>query len=90
MYSLVYIEKESLMGNLKPKIQIKNNLHVLRASLKITQAELALAIGVTRATVNAMENGDYNPSLELAFRLSLFFKKDIQEIFTVGDENEKI
>lgn len=77
------------MGNLKPKLQLKNNLHVLRATMKITQAELADAIGVTRATVNAMERGDYNPSLELAFRLSLYFKKNIHEIFTVGDSDEK-
>jgi len=77
------------MGNLKPKLRLDNNLHVLRATMKITQAELADAIGVTRATVNAMERGDYNPSLELAFRLSLYFKKNIHEIFTVGVENEK-
>ena len=78
------------MGNLKPKLQLKNNLHVLRATMKITQAELADAIGVTRVTVNAMERGDYNPSLELAFRLSLYFQKNIHEIFTVGDNNEKV
>jgi putative transcriptional regulator len=57
--------------------------------MKITQAELADAIGVTRATVNAMERGDYNPSLELAFRLSLYFKKNIHEIFTVGENYEE-
>jgi len=78
------------MGSLKPKLLLKNNLHILRATMKITQAELAEAIGVTRATVNAMERGDYNPSLELAFRLSLYFQKNIHEIFTAGDENEKV
>jgi putative transcriptional regulator len=78
------------MGSLKPKLLLKNNLHILRATMKITQAELAEAIGVTRATVNAIERGDYNPSLELAFRLSLYFQKNIHEIFTAGDENEKV
>lgn len=78
------------MGNLKPKLQLQNNLHILRATKKITQAELAEAIGVTRATVNAIESGNYNPSLELAFRLSHYFQKNIHEIFTAGDINEKV
>jgi putative transcriptional regulator len=73
------------MGNLKAKLILSNQLHVLRAMKKITQQELADEIGVTRATVNALEKGNYNPSLELAFRLSLFFKKNIQEIFTVEE-----
>lgn len=77
------------MGNLKAKLVLLNQLHVLRAEKKITQQELADLIGVTRATVNALEKGNYNPSLELAFRLSLFFGKNIQDIFTVeGEEHE--
>lgn len=74
------------MGNLKAKLTLTNELHVLRAEKKITQQELADAIGVTRATVNALEKGNYNPSLELAFRLSLFFEKNIHDIFKVGEE----
>lgn len=73
------------MGNLKAKLLISNQLHVLRAMKKITQQELADAVGVTRATVNALEKGNYNPSLELAFRLSLYFQLNIQEIFTVEE-----
>ena len=74
------------MGNLKPKIIITNQLNVLRAERKITQQDLADAIGVTRATVNALEKGNYNPSLELAFRLSMYFGKNIQDIFQIGEE----
>ncbi|QDK42619.1 transcriptional regulator [Bacteriovorax stolpii] len=74
------------MGNLKAKLTLINELHVLRAERKITQQELADAIGVTRATVNALEKGNYNPSLELAFRLSLFFEKSIHDIFKLGEE----
>jgi putative transcriptional regulator len=55
------------MGNLKAKLTLVNSLHVLRAEQKLTQQELADAIGVTRATINALEKGNYNPSLELAF-----------------------
>lgn len=76
------------MGNLKNKLLIINNLHVLRAELRLTQQDLADAIGVTRATVISIEGGNYNPSLELAFRISIFFKKDINQIFKVGGENE--
>ena len=72
------------MGNLKPKLDVINQLNVLRAEKKITQQDLADAIGVTRATVNALEKGNYNPSLELAFRLSLYFEKNIHDIFKLG------
>lgn len=72
------------------KLKIKSRIHVLRAEQKISQQELADAIEVTRATINAIEGGDYNPSLELAFRLSRFFKTDIEKIFYIaGDEDEK-
>lgn len=76
------------MGNLKVKLTLVNSLHVLRAEMKLTQQELADAIGVTRATVNALEKGNYNPSLELAFRLSLYFKKNIHDIFKVEELDE--
>ena len=73
------------MGNLKTKLVLSNQLHVLRAQKKITQQDLADAIGVTRATVNALEKGNYNPSLELAFRLSVYFKKNIHDIFKIEE-----
>ena len=57
---------------------------------EITQQELADAINVTRVTINAIENGNYNPSLELAFRLSKYFSTDIQNIFYLEGNNETI
>ena len=89
MYSLLYIQgkenqfEEQLLGSLKPKLKILNQLSHLRSEKKVTQQGLADAIGVTRATINAMERGNYNPSLELAFRLSLYFEKNVEEIFHV-------
>lgn len=77
------------MGNLLPQLKIINNIYLLRAEQRLTQQELAVKIGVTRATVGAIEKGSYNPSLELAFRISQFFNKDIQEIFTIdGGKHE--
>ena len=67
------------------KIGQENIIDVLRKNKKLTQQTLADEVGVTRATINAMEKGAYNPSLELAFRLARFFKVDIQSIFFVED-----
>jgi putative transcriptional regulator len=65
---------------------LKNNLRVLRAIKDISQEQLATELGVTRVTINAVENNKYNPSLELAFKMALFFEKPIEEIFTYEDE----
>ncbi|VBB07123.1 Hypothetical protein LUCI_2367 [Lucifera butyrica] len=71
----------------KPTMQLKisNRLHVLRAEHRMTQEQLAKEIGVTRATIIAIEGGGYNPSLELAFRLARYFKTDINTIFSVEE-----
>jgi putative transcriptional regulator len=60
---------------------VDNDLKVRRARMDLTQAELADALGVTRQTINAVERGRYDPSLELAFELAAFFDCDIEEIF---------
>jgi putative transcriptional regulator len=65
---------------------LKNNLRVLRAIKEISQEQLATELGVTRVTINAVENDKYNPSLELAFKMALFFEKTIEEIFSYEDE----
>lgn len=82
---LIFFKK---MGNIKPRLPINNKIHVLRAEKRLTQQMLADEVGVTRATINAMEKGSYNPSLELAFRLSRFFHTDIHSIFFVEEEDE--
>lgn len=60
---------------------MKNRLRVLRAELDWSQADLAQKLGVSRQTVNAIENGKYDPSLPLAFSLARTFKRSIEEIF---------
>ena len=60
---------------------MENNLRVLRAIKRITQEDLASALGVTRQTILAIENGKYNPSLELAFKMSTYFETTIEKIF---------
>lgn len=69
------------MTRLDPSGRIENKILELRNSRQLTQQNLADAVGVTRATVLALERGDYNPSLELAFRLSRFFNVKIDDLF---------
>lgn len=71
-----------------PQLTIINRLNVLRAERRLTQEQLAKDIGVTRATIVAIEGGGYNPSLELAFRVALYFNADINTIFSVEEENQ--
>lgn len=62
---------------------MKNNIRVERARLRISQQELADAIGVTRQTVYAIENDKFIPSTELALRLSAYFEKTVNELFSL-------
>lgn len=56
---------------------------------EISQEELADAIGVTRQTIHSIEKGKFIPSTLLAFKIARFFKKDVEEIFfLVNDETE--
>lgn len=60
---------------------MKNNIRVERARLRISQQELAEAIGVTRQTIYAIENDKFIPSTELALKMSAYFGKTVNEIF---------
>lgn len=64
-----------------------NNLKVLRAIANVSQEELAKKIEVSRQTINAMEKGKYVPSTVLALKLSRFFKKPVEEIFALEDND---
>ena len=65
---------------------MKNRLRVLRAERELSQAELATRLGVSRQTINVIENGKYDPSLGLAFKIGKLFGKHVEEIFL--DETE--
>ncbi len=68
---------------------MKNRLKVLRAEREWTQADLADALEVSRQTVNAIENGKFDPSLPLAFRIARLFGQPIEEIFEPDDFRER-
>lgn len=60
---------------------MKNNVKVQRAITNLTQAELAVKIGVSRQTINAIEAGKYVPSTVLALKISKLFEKPVNDIF---------
>jgi putative transcriptional regulator len=71
-------------------MEIDNNLKIWRARRDVTQAELADAVGVTRQTINAVETGRYNPSLELAFELARYFDCDVEDIFFPAETAQSV
>ena len=60
---------------------MKNQLKTLRAERDWSQADLAMRLGVSRQSVNAIETGKYDPSLPLAFRIARLFDQPIEAIF---------
>jgi len=65
---------------------MKNKLEELRSRMGWTQQELADKVEVSRQTIISLENGRYNPSITLAFRLARLFQLRIEEIFIYSDE----
>ncbi len=67
---------------------MKNRLEELRREKGIRQEELAAAMEVSRQTIGSLENGRYNPSLILAFKLAQYFGLTIEEIFIYQEEKK--
>lgn len=63
-----------------------NKIKVYRAMKNISQEELALAIGVTRKTINTVETGKFIPSTVLALKIARYFGVAVEEIFVLNDE----
>ena len=68
---------------------MKNRIAQLRKAGRITQEELAEAVGVTRQTIISLENGRYNASLLLAHRLAQYFHLTIEELFDFEGSERK-
>ena len=65
---------------------MKNRLEELRKARGVRQEELARALGVSRQTIGSLENGRYNPSILLAFKLARYFGLAIEDIFLYEEE----
>ena len=66
---------------------MKNTLRVERAIKDITQQDLAVAVGVSRQTINSIEAARYVPSTVLALKIARYFGKTVDEIFTLEEED---
>jgi putative transcriptional regulator len=66
---------------------MRNNLKVERAIHDLTQADLAEKIGVSRQSINAMEKNKYVPSTILALKIAKLFKKPVEAIFLLEDDD---
>lgn len=64
------------------EIKIYNRLAMLRAERGLSRLALANALSINYQTIGYLERGEYNPSLELAFRISAFFNLPIEAIFS--------
>lgn len=67
---------------------MKTKSKELRKANKISQEELALAVGTTRQTITSIETGKYVASLPLAYRIAKYFGMTIEEVFDVSGELE--
>lgn len=67
---------------------VKNRLEEIRKQYGIKQEDLATALEVSRQTIGSLENGRYNPSITLAFKIAKYFNMSIEEIF-IYEEDKK-
>ena len=65
---------------------MNNRIREFRKENKITQDDLAGALGVTRQTIISLENGKYNASLQLAYKISKYFNVRIEDIFIFEED----
>lgn len=64
---------------------MESNIRKLRKEKGMRQEDLARSLGVSRQTINAIENNKYNPTLELAMRLARFLNTTVEELFILED-----
>ena len=87
--SIIRLEKESKLSICSRKgYVVKNRLEELRKQRGIKQEDLATALEVSRQTIGSLENGRYNPSIILAFKIARYFQMSIEEIFMRRKANE--
>lgn len=66
---------------------MKNKIEEIRKARGIRQEEFAKALGVSRQTISSLENGRYNPSILLAYKIAKYFDLTIEDVFCFEDED---
>ena len=67
---------------------MKNRIEEIRKERGIRQEEFAKSMGVSRQTISSLENGRYNPSIMLAYKIAKYFGMTIEEVFLFEEEEE--
>lgn len=75
-----------IQQGVKYACHVKNRVRELRAAKGMSQGELGNVLGVSRQTINSIENERYMPSLPLALAIARCFEQSVEEIFTVEEE----
>ena len=65
---------------------MKNKIEEIRKEQGILQDEMAKALGVSRQTISSLENGRYNPSILLAYKIAKYFGMTIEEVFVFEEQ----
>ena len=68
---------------------MKNRIEEIRKEKGIRQEEFAKSMGVSRQTISSLENGRYNPSIILAFKIAKYFDTTIEEVFLIEEDDLK-
>jgi len=68
---------------------VKNRIEQIRKEKGIRQEEFAKSMGVSRQTISSLENGRYNPSIMLAYKIAKYFEMTIEDVFVFEEEEEK-
>ena len=74
--------------SIRRETAMKNRLEELRKQRGLRQEELADALEVSRQTIGSLENGRYNPSIQLAFKIARYFSLTIEDIFIYEEETK--
>ena len=71
------------------EIIVKNRIEEIRKERGIKQEDFAKSMGVSRQTISSLENGRYNPSIILAFKIAKYFDTTIEEVFLIEEDDLK-
>lgn len=81
--------KQALHFNFIQEVPVKNRIEEIRKKRGIQQEEFAKNVGVSRQTISSLENGRYNPSIMLAYKIARYFDMTIEEVFIFDEEDLK-
>lgn len=77
------------MVNIQGGDIVKNRIEEIRKERGIRQEDFAKSMGVSRQTISSLENGRYNPSITLAYKIAKYFGMAIEDVFIFEEEDEK-